>query len=124
MTLREISRQIVPQAVVDRQLLRHSPRVSKVETSVGLFLRHQRRDLRFTEIVVEPPAHLLAVSQQEIGEVTTGVRHWIDHVVSRPAAIELESAAGDIRLGVVVVGLDELAAKHPGVTSLDPSKAW
>src|ERR1700678_3068928 len=84
--------------------------------------------VRFTEIVVEHTAHILAVSQQEIGEVITaclGKRTgsaW-NSIALRPGAIELESAAGDVRLGVVVVSLDELAAKHPGVTSLDPSKA-
>jgi hypothetical protein len=69
--------------------------------------------------VVEHARLVQAIAQQEIGKGNTA-RAAGNSVAVRPAAIESESAAGDVRLSIVVVGLYQLAAELKGVTSLDP----
>ena len=61
--------------------------------------------------MVEEARLVQAVSQQEIGEGNTA-RPAGNGIAGRPAAIKSEGAAGDVRLGVVVVRLYELAARR------------
>src|ERR1700684_2183013 len=118
MTLRPGPLQIVAQTGTDRQFGCGPPCIAEEKGPVGFLLGHQGRNLRLTEIVVEHARLVQAISQEKIGEGNTA-RSAGNRIALRPTAVESKGAAGDVRLGVVVKGLNQLAAKEHGVAPLD-----